>query len=68
MAHSLAGFFAEKGEAAPGSAAKAAFAMARGFYEFSGAGDDGTGFIVYVAVAAQVAGIVKDDFFRMRRG
>ena len=68
MTHSLAGFFAEEGEAAAGSAAEAAFAVARGFDEAAGGAYDGARFVIHVAIAAEVAGIVEDDGFRSLRG
>ena len=62
VADTFAGFFAEEGEAAAGSATEAAFAIAGGFYEFAGEGGYGAGFVVDVAIAAEVAGVVEDDF------
>jgi hypothetical protein len=61
VADALAGLFAEEGEAAAGSAAEAALAVARGFDERAGEGNDGAGFVVDVAVAAEIAGVVEDD-------
>ncbi len=63
VADAVAGFFAEEGEAAAGSATEAAFVVAGGFDQFAGEGGDGAGFVVDVAIAAQVAGVVEDDCF-----
>ena len=63
VADAVAGFFAEEDEATAGSAAEAALMRAWGFDDFAGERGDGTGFVVDVAVAAQVAGIVVDDGF-----
>ena len=52
VAYALAGFFAEEGEAAAGSATEAALAIARGFDEGAGLGNNGAGWIVDVAVPA----------------
>ena len=61
VADALAGLFAEKGQTSAGSAAEAAFAVAGCFDQGSGERRNGAGFIVDIAVAAQVAGIVEDD-------
>ncbi len=61
VADALAGFFAEKGQAAAGSAAEAALVVARGFDQIAGQRRDGARLVVDVAIAAQVAGIVEDD-------
>ncbi len=63
VADALAGFFAEEGEAAAGSAAEAALVVAWSFDELARLGDDGAGLVVDVAIAAQIAGIVEDDLF-----
>ena len=63
VADALAGFFAEEGEAAAGSATEAALVVARGFDEFAGEGDDGARLVVDIAIAAEVAGVVVDDLF-----
>ena len=63
MADALAAFFTEEREPAAGSAAEAAFVVARGFDDGSCEGGDGAGLLIYVAIAAEVAGIVEDDFF-----
>ena len=68
VADALTGFFAEKGQAAAGSATEAAFVVARGFDDGSGEGCDGAGLVVDVAVAAEVAGVVEDDVFGSRGG
>jgi hypothetical protein len=52
VADALASFFAEKGEAAAGTTTEAAFAIAGGFDEGAGLGNDGAGWIVDVAVTA----------------
>ena len=61
VADAVAGFFAEEDESAAGAAAEAAFMGAGCFDELAGVRGDGAGFIVDVAVAAKVAGIVEDD-------
>ena len=63
VADAFAGFFAEESEAAAGAAAEAALMIARGFDQFAGESCNGAGFVVDVAIAAEVAGIVEDDFF-----
>ncbi len=65
LADAFAGFFAEEGEPAAGSAAEAAFVVAWGFDQLAGAGDDGARLVVDVAIAAQVAGVVEDDLFEL---
>ena len=62
VADAVAGFFAEERESAAGSAAEAALMGARRFNEFSGEGDNGAGLLVDIAIAAEVAGVVEDDF------
>ena len=52
VADAFAGFFAEEGEAAAGSAAEGALVVAGGFEELAGLGDDGAGLVVDIAVAA----------------
>jgi hypothetical protein len=64
----LARFLAEKGQTAAGSAAEASFATAWGLDQLAGGADNGAGFVVDVSVAAQVAGVVKDDGLRSFRG
>ena len=61
VADALASFFAEKGQTSAGSAAEAAFAVARCLDQGSGERRNGTGFIVDIAVAAQITGVVEDD-------
>src|SRR5581483_3782177 len=56
-------FFAEEDEAAAGAAAEAALARARWINHLAGGGSNGARFIVDVAVAAQVAGIVEHNLF-----
>ena len=63
VADALAGFFAEKGEAAAGAAAEAALVVAWGFHNGPGKCGDGAGLVLDVAVTAQVAGVVEDDGF-----
>ena len=67
VADALAGFFAKEGEAAAGSAAEAAFVAAWGLDEMPCGADNGARFFVYVAIAAEVAGVVVDDGFQYRR-
>jgi hypothetical protein len=52
VADALAGFFAEEGEAAAGSATEAALAIARGFDELAGERGNGTRFVIDIAIAA----------------
>ena len=61
VADALAGFFAEKGETAAGSAAETALVVAWGFDELAGLSDDGAGLLIDVAIAAKIAGVVEDD-------
>ena len=61
VADALAGFFAEKGQAAAGAAAEAALARTRRIDDFAGAGEHLARLVVDVAIAAQIAGIVVDD-------
>ena len=63
MADALAGFFAEKDQPAAGAATEAALARARRIDHLAGGRGNGARLVVDVAIAAQVAGIVKDDFF-----
>ena len=52
VADALAFLFANERQAAAGSAAEAAFAIAWGFNKGAGLGNDGAGLVVDVAVAA----------------
>ena len=61
VADALAGFFAEEGQAAAGSATEAALVVARGFDERAGYLHELARFVVDVAVAAEIAGVVEDD-------
>ncbi len=64
VADALAGLLAEKDQAAARAAAETAGMRARGFDELAGESDDLARLLVDVAIAAQVAGVVVDDFFR----
>ena len=66
LADALAGLIAKEDQAAARAATEAAGMRARGFDEFSGQLDDGARLFVDVAIAAQVAGVVVDDFFGLR--
>ena len=61
VADAGAAFFAKEDEAAAGSATEAAFAVAIGFDEGSGGFNDGSGFVVDVLVATEVAGVVVNN-------
>ena len=66
MADALAGLFAQEDEASAGSAAETALAIAQGFDEVAGQRRNFSRLVVDVAVAAQVSGIVVDDFSGLR--
>ena len=58
VADAVAGFFAEEDQSAAGAAAEAALMRAGRFDDFASEGGDGAGFVVDVAIAAEVAGVV----------
>ena len=63
VADSLPGFIAEERESPAGSAAETALVIARGLDELAGLGNDGAGLVIDVAITAEIARVVKDDFF-----
>jgi hypothetical protein len=63
VAYPLACLFAEEGEAAASTTTEAALAVARGFDDGAGEGCYGSRFVINIAIAAEVAGIVEDDGF-----
>ena len=62
VADAVAGFFTEKDESAAGSATEAALMGARSFDDFASERGYGARLFIDVAVAAEVTGVVVDDF------
>jgi hypothetical protein len=60
-ADALTGFFSEEGESSASPAAETALMASWRLDELPGGLYEGAGLIVNVAIAAQVAGVVKDD-------
>ena len=58
----FARFFTEKGKSAACSAAEAALLMARRFNQCCVLRDNSAGLVIHVAIAAEIAGVVEDDF------